>query len=34
MKYIESTRELEDNNTVQNIWRYIEHEIIKRARVL
>ena len=33
VKFIESTRELEDNNSVQNLWRYFEHELIKRARV-
>lgn len=33
IKYIESTRELEDNTTVQNLWRYLEHKITKRARV-
>jgi ribosomal protein S18 acetylase RimI-like enzyme len=33
IKYIESTRELEDNITVQNLWRYLEHKITKRARV-
>lgn len=33
IKYIESTRELEDNTTVQNLWRYFEHKITKRARV-
>ena len=33
IKYIESTRELEDNNSVQNLWHYLEHELTKRARV-
>lgn len=33
IKYIESTRELEDNATVQNLWRYFESDITKRARV-
>ena len=33
IKYIESTRELEDNTSVQNLWRYLEHDLIKRARV-
>lgn len=33
VKFIESTRELEDNNSVQNLWRYFEHELTKRARV-
>ena len=33
IKYIESTRELEDNTTVQNLWHYFEHKITKRARV-
>lgn len=32
IKYIESTRELEDNNSVQNLWRYLEHDLIKRSR--
>ena len=32
IKYIESTRELEDNTSVQNLWRYLEHEQTKRAR--
>ena len=32
VKYIESTRELEDNTSVQNLWRYLEHELTKRAR--
>ena len=32
IKYIESTRELEDNTMVQNLWRYFDNEIIKRAR--
>ena len=33
IKYIESTRELEDNTQVQNLWRYLEHTLHKRARV-
>jgi len=33
IKYIESTRELEDNTDVQNLWRLFEHSIHKRARV-
>ena len=33
IKYIESTRELEDNTEVQNLWRLFEHTIHKRARV-
>ncbi len=33
IKYIESTRELEDNTNVQNLWRYFEHTLHKRARV-
>ena len=33
VKYIESTRELEDNTEVQNLWRFFEHTIHKRARV-
>jgi len=32
IKYIESTRELEDNTNVQNLWHYFEHNLIKRAR--
>ena len=32
IKYIESTRELEDNTSVQNLWRYLEHTLTKRAR--
>lgn len=33
IKYIESTRELEDNANVQNLWNRLEHYIHKRARV-
>jgi len=33
IKFIESTRELEDNTSVQNLWRYLEHDLTKRARV-
>lgn len=33
IKYIESTRELEDNTSVQNLWHYLDHELTKRARV-
>ena len=33
IKYIESTRELEDNTDVQNLWNRLEHYIHKRARV-
>ncbi len=32
IKFIESTRELEDNTSVQNLWRYLERDLIKRAR--
>ncbi|MBQ6771997.1 MAG: N-acetyltransferase [Bacteroidales bacterium] len=32
IKFIESTRELEDNTSVQNLWRYLEHNLTKRAR--
>ena len=32
VKYIESTRELEDNTSVQNLWRYLEHDLTKRSR--
>ena len=33
IKYIESTRELEDNTDVQNLWHPFDHSIHKRARV-
>ncbi len=33
IKYIESTRELESNTSVQNLWHYLEHHLTKRARV-
>ena len=33
IKYIESTRELEDNFEVRNMWHYFDHRIHKRARV-
>ena len=33
IKYIESTRELEDNTDVQNLWHPFDHAIHKRARV-
>ncbi len=33
IKYVESTRELEDNHSVQNIWGHFEHKLHKRARV-
>ncbi len=33
IKYVESTRELEDNHGVQNIWGRFEHHLHKRARV-
>ena len=32
IKYIESTRELEDNIQVQTFWHYLEHTLTKRAR--
>ena len=32
IQYIESTRELEDNTSVQNLWHYLEHHLTKRAR--
>lgn len=32
IKFIESTRELEDNTQVQNLWHYLEHDLVKRAR--
>ena len=33
IKYLESTRELEDNHNVQNLWGRQEHVLHKRARV-
>ena len=33
IKYLESTRELEHNNNVQNLWNKLDHELIKRARI-
>lgn len=33
IKYIESTRELEDNTEVQNLWHPFDHYIHKRAKV-
>lgn len=33
IKYIESTRELENNTTVRNLWGRFEHTLHKRARV-
>ena len=33
IKYIESTRELEENTSVQNLWHYLDHTLVKRARV-
>lgn len=33
VKYIESTRELETNTTVQNLWGRFDHTLNKRARV-
>ena len=33
IKYIESTRELEDNTTVQNLWGHLDRILHKRARV-
>ena len=32
IQYIESTRELENNTSVQNLWHYLEHHLTKRAR--
>ena len=32
IKYLESTRELEDNIHVQSLWHYLEHDLVKRAR--
>lgn len=33
IKYVESTRELEENHNVQNIWGRFEHHLHKRARI-
>ena len=33
IKYVESTRELEDNHDVQNLWGRFEHHLHKRARI-
>lgn len=33
IKYLESTRELERNISVQNLWNKLDHELIKRARI-
>lgn len=33
IKYVESTRELEDNHNVQNLWGRFEHHLHKRARI-
>lgn len=33
IKYVESTRELEDNHNVQNLWGKFEHHLHKRARI-
>lgn len=33
IKYVESTRELEDNHNVQNLWGRFEHRLHKRARI-
>jgi GNAT superfamily N-acetyltransferase len=32
IKYLETTRELEDNESVQNLWNSFEHRTVKRAR--
>ena len=32
IKYLETTRELEDNNSVRNLWNSFETELVKRAR--
>lgn len=32
IKYMETTRELEDNESVQNLWNSFEHRMVKRAR--
>ena len=32
VKYVESTRELEDNFSVQNLWNKFDHRLHKRAR--
>ena len=33
IKYVESTRELEENHNVQNLWGRFEHHLHKRARI-
>lgn len=33
IKYVESTRELEENHNVQNLWGKFEHHLHKRARI-
>lgn len=33
IRYVESTRELDDNNKVQNMWTRMERSLVKRARV-
>jgi hypothetical protein len=33
IKYLESTRELENNNSVQNMWSKLDHQLVKRARI-
>lgn len=33
IKYLESTRELESNSSVQNLWSKFDHQLIKRARI-
>lgn len=33
IKYLESTRELESNLSVRNLWNKVDHELIKRARI-
>ena len=32
IRYVETTRELEDNNSVQNMWNRFENRLHKRAR--
>ncbi len=33
IKYVESTREMEVNNSVQNLWNSFDHKLHKRARI-
>jgi len=33
IKHIESTRELENNSSVQNLWKFFDHKMHKRSRI-